>query len=94
MGSGVRYGTGRVLGGGARGIGVALGRQRPGSGGNGRVRSSWRMSRGGRKGGHGRRGRDLCARGPTRRNSCFFDLIKVISNGIALIQIKDGLLEI
>jgi hypothetical protein len=47
-----------------------------------------------REGGPGLQGCDRCVCGPARRNSSFFDLIKVISNGIDLIQIKDGLPEI
>jgi hypothetical protein len=39
-------------------------------------------------------GRDQHARGPAQRNSRFFDLIKVVSNQIDLIEIKDGLPEI
>jgi hypothetical protein len=50
--------------------------------------------KGRREGGPGRMGRDRRTRGTTQRNSSFFDLIKVISNGIDLIQIKDGLPEI
>jgi hypothetical protein len=93
MGSrGSGMGRGRVPGEGVGGIdavtsGVALSRQQPGSSENGRARSSWHTSRGGGKGGSR-------APGPTRRNSSFFNLINVISNGIDLIQIKDGIPEI
>jgi hypothetical protein len=45
-------------------------------------------------GGIGHMGCNRRARGPAQRNSSFFDLIKVISNGIDLIQIKHGLPKI
>jgi hypothetical protein len=43
----------------------------------------------------GRRlGRDRRTRGPTRRNNSLFNLMKLVSNRIDLIEIKDGLPEI
>jgi hypothetical protein len=78
MGSrGSGMGRGWVPGGGAGGTdavtsGVALDRQRPGSGENGRARPSWRASRGGGKGGPGRVDRNRRARGLAQINSSFF----------------------
>jgi hypothetical protein len=74
--------------------GAALSRQRPRSYRNRRARPSWCVSRGGGKGGPGRMGDDRRTCGLVQRNSSFFDLIKVISNGINLIQIKDRLPKI
>jgi hypothetical protein len=42
----------------------------------------------------GRLGHNRHTCGPARRNSSFFDLIKVVANRIDLIQIKDGVPEI
>jgi hypothetical protein len=82
-------GPGGRAGGGAVTSGAALSRQRPESDENGQAWPSRCVSRGG-----GYLGCDRRAHGSARRNSSFFDLIKVVSNWIDLIQIKDGLPKI
>jgi hypothetical protein len=53
-----------------------------------------RNARAGEKGRGRRLGSDQRARGLARRNSSFFNLMKLVSNRIDLIEIKDGLPKI